>query len=78
MSDLTQTIGLETDKILPLRFDDLKASSDSPLISVVTPAHNEEGNIRRFYTEVSQTLNQITDSWEIISSTMAVRIIPQN
>ena len=67
MSDFTQTIGLETDKILPIRFDnDIEYSSDSPLISVVTPAHNEEGNIRRFYTEVSQTLNQITDSWEII------------
>ena len=67
MSDFTQTIGLDTDKILPIRFDDgFKSSSASPLISVVTPAYNEEGNIRRFYTEVSHTLNQITESCEII------------
>ena len=67
MSDITQTIGLETDKILPIRFEDNYTSSNkSPLISVVTPAHNEEGNVERFYTEVSRILNQITDSWEII------------
>ena len=67
MSDFTQTIGLDTDKILPIRFDDgFKSSSALPLISVVTPAHNEEGNIRRFYSEVSRALNQITDFWEII------------
>lgn len=67
MSDFTQTIGLDADKILPIRFEDGRMSSnDSPLISVITPAHNEEGNIQRFYSEVSQTLNQITDSWEII------------
>ena len=67
MSDFTQTIGLDADKILPIRFEDGRMSpNDSPLISVITPAHNEEGNIQRFYSEVSQTLNQITDSWEII------------
>ena len=67
MSDNMETIGLEPNTILPIRFGiDAERSASEPLISVVTPAHNEEGNVERFYAEVSSVLNQITNSWEII------------
>ena len=67
MSDNMETIGLEPNTILPIRFGiDTERSASEPLISVVTPAHNEEGNVERFYAEVSSVLNQITNSWEII------------
>lgn len=67
MSDNTEIIGLRADRILPIRFqNENRPSNETPLISVVTPAHNEEGNVERFYTEVSRVLNEITDSWEII------------
>ena len=66
MSDYSQTIGLDTNKILPIRFKDGRKSYDSPFLSVVTPALNEEENLERFYTEVSRILNEITDSWEIV------------
>ena len=62
-----ETIGLATDKILSIRFENsMEASSSSPLLSIVTPALNEEGNVERFYTEVARVLNGITASWEII------------
>lgn len=62
-----ETLGLETDKILSIRFDNCYGASNSlPLLSIITPALNEEGNVERFYTEVSHVLNEITESWEII------------
>ena len=67
MSDNTEIIGLNSDKILSIRFENaMEASSGSPLLSIVTPALNEEGNVERFYTEVARVLNGITESWEII------------
>lgn len=67
MSENTEIIGLQADRILPIRFQNGDMPTDgSPLISVVTPAHNEESNVERFYAEVSATLEQITHSWEII------------
>jgi len=37
-----------------------------PLVSIVAPVHNEEGNLHEFYNRTSQTLNKLPIEWEII------------
>jgi dolichol-phosphate mannosyltransferase len=50
-----------------LRSDVATAEADiAPTLSVVVPAFNEEGNLRRLCTEVAQALEPLGLSWELI------------
>lgn len=37
-----------------------------PTLSIVVPAYNEQGNLRKLYSELSSVLSQIESSWELI------------
>jgi glycosyltransferase involved in cell wall biosynthesis len=41
--------------------------SRSLFISVIVPIYNEEGNVKKFFTELQQSLRQMTDQFEIIA-----------
>lgn len=41
--------------------------SRSLFISVIVPVYNEEGNVKKFFTELQQSLRQMTDQFEIIA-----------
>lgn len=68
MSDSAHSaVFLDSDQVIPIHFDSHTHADDkSILLSIVTPAYNEEANIRRFYTEVSAVLNTLDVNWEII------------
>ena len=38
----------------------------SPLLSIVVPIHNEEGNLQKFFERTSRTLSGLAVSWELI------------
>ena len=42
------------------------ATQPSPFISIVTPALNEEDNVRPMVRRLKHVLDQLTDSFEII------------
>ncbi len=37
-----------------------------PIISIVVPAHNEEGNLRKLHEEVARALEPLALSWELV------------
>ena len=43
-----------------------RAAAAAPVLSVVVPAYNEEGNLRQLYTEVARALGGIGLPWELI------------
>lgn len=59
MQDVIASLGERTSKPRP-------AAPGSPLLSVVVPAYNEEGNLRKLYTEVARALAGVGLTWELI------------
>jgi polyisoprenyl-phosphate glycosyltransferase len=46
----------------------INVNPDSPVLSIVVPAYNEEGNLQPLYVELLKVLSTIGMSWEIIFS----------
>ncbi len=68
MSDpLDSSVFVDSEQVIPLN---LKSRNDqdsrNPLLSIVSPAYNEQENLRRFCTEVSAVLDSMDISWEIV------------
>ncbi|MCD4686053.1 MAG: glycosyltransferase family 2 protein, partial [Anaerolineae bacterium] len=40
--------------------------SSKPVISVIAPVYNEEGNLARLYQRVSEVLDSTGDTWELV------------
>ncbi|KAB2861889.1 MAG: glycosyltransferase family 2 protein, partial [Anaerolineae bacterium] len=37
-----------------------------PVLSIVAPVYNEEGNIPRLYAEIKRVMEQFDDTWELV------------
>jgi dolichol-phosphate mannosyltransferase len=44
----------------------MSPASSHPVLSIVVPAYNEQGNLRQLYDELKTVLSSLVDSWELM------------